>query len=194
MRELLSELPVLRGGSCRGLDRAHLWDEAVDGEHPVERDARHAEARRICAGCPVRAECLAMRTFEAGIWAGELFQLGSANPRGSPTRPADGLCDCGQPVHPGRVSTCSDACLRARGEQRKRELRLAQVAAEVARVLDGGPADGLRFETRARLVDHYTAVGRDARWIAGRLGVSTRAVERRIAATRSARTGEAVAS
>jgi len=60
-----------RFAACRGACVAPVWDHLSRGK------AAQARARAICAGCPVRGECLdfAMRLAGddgelAGIWAG----------------------------------------------------------------------------------------------------------------------------
>jgi WhiB family redox-sensing transcriptional regulator len=56
--------------ACRGVDPERFFPDAMDG-------AGIAAAKAVCAGCPVRAECLsaAMNASPAvaGIWGGELF-------------------------------------------------------------------------------------------------------------------------
>jgi WhiB family transcriptional regulator, redox-sensing transcriptional regulator len=44
-----------------------------DGERPAERASREAEAKAICASCPVRAECLDYALSHGvryGVWGG----------------------------------------------------------------------------------------------------------------------------
>jgi WhiB family redox-sensing transcriptional regulator len=44
-----------------------------DGESGAERQAREAKARRVCAPCPVRRECLSFAVTtpqKAGYWGG----------------------------------------------------------------------------------------------------------------------------
>jgi WhiB family transcriptional regulator, redox-sensing transcriptional regulator len=48
-----------------------------DDETAQERRARAANARRICAGCPVRLEChtfAQVRDLQFGVWGGEDFE------------------------------------------------------------------------------------------------------------------------
>ena len=58
--------------ACRGEDSA-LFFAPNYFEKRVEKGAREARAKAICAGCPVREECLeyAVRIREThGIWGG----------------------------------------------------------------------------------------------------------------------------
>jgi WhiB family redox-sensing transcriptional regulator len=43
------------------------------GERPHTREAREAQAKEICAACPVQQECLwfGRRHHEYGVWGGE---------------------------------------------------------------------------------------------------------------------------
>ena len=69
-----AEGPSLRdlwaAGSCRSADPDLFF--GPDAEFVSARQQREAEARAICAGCPVRDSCLAyaLDTGEAGIWGG----------------------------------------------------------------------------------------------------------------------------
>ena len=48
-----------------------------DDETARERRQRAVKARRICAGCPVRLECLSFaraRALRFGVWGGEDFE------------------------------------------------------------------------------------------------------------------------
>lgn len=74
--------------ACRGVD-PRLFDPCAAGERlPVFRD-RVAAARRVCAACPVAADCLraALAHRDVGIRAGFLFS--GRGPRSSvaPTVP-----------------------------------------------------------------------------------------------------------
>lgn len=58
--------------ACRGED-AEMFFAPNYFERKEEKEAREAQAKSICAGCPVRAECLeyALRNREPhGIWGG----------------------------------------------------------------------------------------------------------------------------
>ena len=58
--------------ACRGQEAA-LFFAPAHFERKEEKDAREAQAKRICAGCPVQEECLeyALRIREPhGIWGG----------------------------------------------------------------------------------------------------------------------------
>lgn len=59
-------------GACRGEDAA-LFFAPNHPEVKDEKASREARAKAICAGCPVRVECLeySVRTREPyGIWGG----------------------------------------------------------------------------------------------------------------------------
>lgn len=69
---------------CRSHD-PDLWFADTPGE--LER------AKRLCAGCPVRAQCLASalsRQEPWGVWGGEIFERGAViarkRPRGRPRK------------------------------------------------------------------------------------------------------------
>jgi len=67
-----SELP------CRSGD-ADLWF----AESPADLE----RAKRLCAGCPIKAECLAgaLRREEPwGVWGGQIFERGVVIPRKRP--------------------------------------------------------------------------------------------------------------
>jgi len=72
---------------CREAEDADLW--FADAPEDLER------AKRLCAGCPIKAECLAgaLRREEPwGVWGGEIFQRGQViarkRPRGRPSKAA----------------------------------------------------------------------------------------------------------
>lgn len=61
-----------RLAACRGIDRALFYSLDVS-ESREERAERERGAKRICAGCAVREECLttALEQHESyGIWGG----------------------------------------------------------------------------------------------------------------------------
>ena len=63
--------PVLAGAACKGADPDLFF--GPDAEFVTARQQREAAAKAICAGCPVRLECLAyaLDTSQAyGIWGG----------------------------------------------------------------------------------------------------------------------------
>lgn len=57
--------------ACRGMESEKFFHP--DGERGSRRDQREAEAKRVCAGCPVRLECaehaIAVRE-PYGVWGG----------------------------------------------------------------------------------------------------------------------------
>lgn len=60
-----------RRGSCRGRDAAQFFHP--DGERGLSRVRREQQAKAVCRGCPVRAECAAhaLTVREAyGVWGG----------------------------------------------------------------------------------------------------------------------------
>lgn len=66
----------LLGAKCVGHHR--LFDADLDNMHESteQRSARHAQAARICATCPVQAGCAAVATeagrHAEGVWAGRI--------------------------------------------------------------------------------------------------------------------------
>lgn len=81
MGQSMASLPLLQTslsvawqehGLCRSID-AGVFFPPVHFEPKPEREAREAEAKAICAQCPVRVECLewALDAEEQfGIWGG----------------------------------------------------------------------------------------------------------------------------
>lgn len=60
-----------RRAACRNLDSSTFFHP--DGERGPRRQQREDRAKAVCAGCPVRAECLehSLRVQEPyGIWGG----------------------------------------------------------------------------------------------------------------------------
>jgi WhiB family redox-sensing transcriptional regulator len=60
-----------RYGACRGRDSAQFFHP--DGERGASRARREEAAKRVCRGCPVRAECAAhaLTVREPyGVWGG----------------------------------------------------------------------------------------------------------------------------
>jgi WhiB family redox-sensing transcriptional regulator len=58
-------------GTCRGRDSAQFFHP--DGERGSSRHRREAQAKAVCAGCPVRPECAAhaLTVREPyGVWGG----------------------------------------------------------------------------------------------------------------------------
>ena len=59
-------------GLCRAND-SEIFFPPAHFEHKPEREAREAKAKAICAGCPVRVDCLtwALAVREPyGVWGG----------------------------------------------------------------------------------------------------------------------------
>ena len=74
---------------CRTHD-PDLWF----AEYPADLE----RAKRLCGGCPVRAECLTAalaRREPCGVWGGEIFRHGNVlarkRPRGRPRKTETGL-------------------------------------------------------------------------------------------------------
>lgn len=80
LSELLDTVPAT--GStlpCRTHDDPDLWF----AEAPAELE----QAKQLCGGCPVRAQCLAgalARREPWGVWGGEIFERGAVIPRKRP--------------------------------------------------------------------------------------------------------------
>jgi WhiB family redox-sensing transcriptional regulator len=82
-----------RHAACRDLDSSTFFHP--DGERGVSRQNREDRAKAICAGCPVRLQCLdhSLRVEEPyGIWGGVAESERQANRRASasaarPSRP-----------------------------------------------------------------------------------------------------------
>lgn len=58
-------------GACRGIaDPEVMFPTAVEGTVAYQRQVRQAQA--VCAGCPVRTECLeyALTGEDTGVWGG----------------------------------------------------------------------------------------------------------------------------
>ncbi|MEU9376832.1 WhiB family transcriptional regulator [Streptomyces sp. NPDC048255] len=73
--------------ACRDLGTSRFFHPA--GERGEDREERDAAAKRVCAGCPVRAACLehALRSREPfGVWGGLTEEERRALPR--PSEPA----------------------------------------------------------------------------------------------------------
>lgn len=77
--------PPLPGAACAGL--APLHDDRVPGEDDEQREARHHQARTLCARCPALLRCTAelphLQPHDHGIWAGTLR---TTPPRARPSR------------------------------------------------------------------------------------------------------------
>ncbi|MGH3798307.1 MAG: WhiB family transcriptional regulator [Pseudonocardiaceae bacterium] len=99
----------LEGGAlselCGGKDRAHLLDSAAPEQAALpcsshdpdlwfaEAPAELERAKQLCAGCPLKTECLASalaRQEPWGVWGGEIFERGVVvarkRPRGRPSK------------------------------------------------------------------------------------------------------------
>lgn len=71
LRPVESEWEWQLRGACRQTDSATFFAPA--GEHRQDRRTRENEAKRLCAGCPVRRRCLehALAVAEPyGVWGG----------------------------------------------------------------------------------------------------------------------------
>lgn len=106
-----------RRAACRGMDPEMFFPN---------RGSRAAEARAVCATCPVRAECLeAGRLEHYGVWGGTTFKERQAAGIGLPSNRllVRGCWICGLPVE-HRRRYCSDECrLKARRMSSSRSYR-----------------------------------------------------------------------
>ncbi len=69
--DLRVPLPVLDGAACKGADSDLFF--GPDAEFVTSRREREAQAKAICAACPVRPDCLtfALDTGQVyGVWGG----------------------------------------------------------------------------------------------------------------------------
>ena len=90
------------------------------GDAPGGRDAAHkanvAAAKAICAGCPVKAECLEVALWEPltyGIWGGLTFDERRGKNTGQRVRPAKCGTDSGYHRHRNRKERACDECREA---------------------------------------------------------------------------------
>lgn len=61
---LFQSEPWMARGACRGMDPSIFI--------PERRDQTTTDAKRVCASCPVRDECLEYGIFEPyGVWGGK---------------------------------------------------------------------------------------------------------------------------
>lgn len=70
--ELVEDRTWQLRAACRGPESA-LFFPPSHAEAKIDRDARERRAKAVCAGCPVRRQCLdyALRIGEQhGIWGG----------------------------------------------------------------------------------------------------------------------------
>ena len=72
--QLTTTLPTdwQQHGRCRATD-SEVFFPPAHFEHKPEREVREAQAKAICAGCPVKAQCLewALAVREPhGVWGG----------------------------------------------------------------------------------------------------------------------------
>jgi WhiB family redox-sensing transcriptional regulator len=61
----------MESAACRGEDLVLFF--GPEGERQPERDIRESRAKAVCAGCPVRADCLSFamsRPEKSGLWGG----------------------------------------------------------------------------------------------------------------------------
>ena len=84
----------MQHGACRGLEYDEpglFFPDFIRGRVPPDVQARIDTAKRICAGCVVRPDCLEyaesrhLNPPPVGIWGGEVFFL---RRRPHPTHPA----------------------------------------------------------------------------------------------------------
>lgn len=87
-------LAVLDAQFCDALATCNVPCRQVDGElFFAENPADLQAAKQVCAGCPLKAQCLAGALARAepwGVWGGEIFDDGviiaAKRPRGRPRK------------------------------------------------------------------------------------------------------------
>lgn len=80
----------MRDGACMNSDDADLWFPTGDATEEARQQAE--EAKTVCRGCPVRAECAAYAQADpslSGVWGGTTKQERAAirRRRNRPPRP-----------------------------------------------------------------------------------------------------------
>ncbi len=122
-------------GLCRQIDAEVFFPER-DGDDPTPRAQRVAEAKAICALCPVRAECLRdalAKNERFGVWGGLTTRERDRLQGAKGTRPPRTLMPCGTPAaarrHARHHEPLDEACRRAaaldRQERAERRARKA---------------------------------------------------------------------
>lgn len=123
---------ALPGSPGRG-ELAQLLDSAPDEETTLpcrshdpdlwfaESPAELERAKQLCAGCPLKAECLASalsRQEPWGVWGGEIFERGTViarkRPRGRPSK-ADLERDRAEQARTARAGQADTEQARERG-------------------------------------------------------------------------------
>jgi WhiB family redox-sensing transcriptional regulator len=137
-------LPDLQGGG----ELAHLLDSAQPEDTTLpcrthdpdlwfaETPAELERAKQLCAGCPVRAECLASALSRAepwGVWGGEIFERGSViarkRPRGRPSKAAI-AAERAEKEQAEQAATPQDPTDNRPGQNRTDQVRAEQDRAE----------------------------------------------------------------
>lgn len=95
------------------LKAACLNHPCPDWWHPKPKDTlARAAAQKVCAECPVTAECRAeaIRTGSEGIWGGQEFERPKQEHEGRPLAPIEHGTERGYAQHRRRGESACDAC------------------------------------------------------------------------------------
>lgn len=100
--------------ACARSSDKTLWDSVVHGENLYQREARHAQAKAICHGCPVALECAVAVDWaiDEGIRAGHLLPEKKTAYRSVRDREIPHGTEAGYAQHRrrGNVPPLSDPC------------------------------------------------------------------------------------
>jgi hypothetical protein len=109
-------IPAWRSSAaCAGHPRPELWDAWLDGETLPQSQARHAQAKAVCAGCPVKDACAAHALTASprveGIWGGRLFLPAiTLNKRAARDREINHGTEGGYKAHRRRGERACNSC------------------------------------------------------------------------------------